>query len=220
MTPCFVPVPGLNGVFTGQLRKLSCTLLRLADGGLCVYSPVAGLEKSLLAQQPDLGPVTAILAPNHYHNKGLKAHVEAFPNAALYASTAATPRLSQITGLEFRPMEGLQAALGAGQVFHEPHGLKTGEVWVQLNGSDARALIVTDAFAAAVRPQGEKNDRVTMLGTFPRYGVSDVAIYTAWASEMLTAAAPTILLPCHGAPVAAADLTSQLIEQVNGLRAP
>ena len=171
--PAPLPVDGLDGVYAARSGKLSCTALRLRDGGLCLYSPVAGLERTLLAQAGELGPVSALLAPNHYHNKGLAAHLEAFPNAALHCSSAAAPRLKKITGLSFGPLETLRPLLVNGHVLHEAVGLKTGEVWVLIPSPAGCALVVTDAFSSATQPPGEICERVTMLGTFPRYGVDD-----------------------------------------------
>lgn len=210
-------VDGLDGVFTARLGKLSCTALRLADGSLCLYSPVAGLKKSLQAQASELGPVSALLAPNHYHNKGLASHVEAFPHAALYCSTAAAPRLTKITGLNFNPLERLKGALADGQILLEPDGLKTGEVWVQITSPAECALVVTDAFSSELQPPGETCDRVTMLATFPRYGIKDRKAYKTWATDLLSAAAPTMLLPCHGSPVRSPVLASQLINHLYAL---
>ena len=96
MTSRFTPIDGLDGVYTARLGKLSCTALRLLDGSLCLYSPVAGLEKTLAGQANEIGAVSALFAPNHYHNKGLAGHTKAFPTAALYCSDTARPRLPYI----------------------------------------------------------------------------------------------------------------------------
>lgn len=206
----FLPVHGLDGVYAAQFGKLSCVALRLLDGSLCLYSPVAGLEKTLKHQTSELGTMSALLAPNHYHNKGLAAHVATFPDAALYCSCAARPRLSKITGLKFDLLDRLKEALPDGQIFHEPHGLKTGEIWVQINSVSECALVVTDAYSSAIQPPGTFGGNVTMLGTFPRYGVKDARTYKTWVAELLSNAAPTMLIPCHGSPVRSPNLTDQL----------
>ena len=206
----FAEVDGLPGVYAARAGKLSAFALRLRDGSLYLYSPVAGLEAVLRGQLDDLGPVTALLAPNHYHNKGLAAHVAAFPDARLYCSAKAHPRLTKITGLAFSPLDDLRSALDERHSLHAPDGLKTGEVWVQVDAGSERALIVTDAFNAPLGRPGSFGDEAGILGTFPRYGVQDAAAYKAWAVPFITAAAPSILMPCHGSPVKAPDLAAQL----------
>ncbi|WP_156875499.1 hypothetical protein [Phaeobacter inhibens] len=211
MTAEFQQVDGFHDLYVGRSNKFSCTAFRMRDGSLCLYSPVAGLETAFARHQSELGEVTALLAPNHYHNKGLSAHIEVFPNATLYCSSAAQPRLSKVTGLTFSTLNRLRERLPAGSDLHEPAGLKSGEVWLQVKSNMDCALAVTDAFNSALLPSGSYADCVSLLGTFPRYGVKDAGSYKIWATEFLTATAPSILLPCHGSPVKSADLITQLI---------
>lgn len=210
MTSGFSAVTGLEGVFVARAGKLSSIALRLRDNSLCIYSPVSGLETILAEQADTLGDVSTLLAPNHYHNKGLAAHVKAFPKASLCCSAAARPRLTQITGLKFAPLDDLTQQLWDGHSVHEPDGLKTGEVWLHAQFDTERALVVTDAFNSALQPPGSYGNTAGLLGTFPRYGVNDAALYTSWATGFLSKANPTMLLPCHGSPVRSADLTQQL----------
>jgi hypothetical protein len=204
-------VKGVDGIYVARLAKLSCTALRLRDGSLCLYNPVAGMETALTQSPHELGDVSALLAPNHYHNKGLKAHVEAFPNATLYCSATAKPRLTKLTGLTFDGLDRLREKLPDGSDLCEPDGLNTGEVWLQVRSRTDCALAVTDAFNAALRPPGVYADQAGLLGTFPRYGIKDAAAYRTWVTEFLATASPSILLPCHGSPVKSEDLTAQLI---------
>lgn len=214
MSAAFQQVDGFPDLYIARLNKLSCTARRMRDGNLCLYSPVAGLEETFAKHQSELGEVTALLAPNHYHNKGLNAHIGVFPNATLYCSSAAQPRLSKVTGLKFSALDQLRGRLPDGSDLHEPDGLKTGEVWLRVKSHMDCALAVTDAFSAAHLPSGNYANCVSRLGTFPRYGVKDAGSYKTWATEFLTATAPSILLPCHGSPVKSADLITQLIDLV------
>lgn len=216
MTSRFTPIDGLDGVYTARLGKLSCTALRLVDGSLCLYSPVAGLEKTLAGQANEIGAASALFAPNHYHNKGLAGHTRAFPTAVLYCSDTARPRLSKTTGLDFDASVKLNAALPTRVTMHEPDGLKTGEVWMVVNSGADCALIVTDAFGSLARPPGEFGQEATLLRGFPRYGIEDAGAYKTWASGILSETAPTILLPCHGSPVRSPDLATQLIGLLDG----
>lgn len=207
----FYEAAGLDGVYIARSGKLSCTALALRNGGLCLYSPVAGLEKSQHKLLTELGGVSALLAPNHYHNKGLKDHANAFPDASVLCSDMAKPRLQKITGLAFEPLDILRAELPDGQTILEPAGLKTGEVWVQIESGSDIAWVVTDAFSARLLATGVYGNSATMLGTFPRYGVKDAGAFKNWVKEQVSSAKPTILLPCHGSPVKASDLGAQLV---------
>lgn len=206
----FSPVDGLDGVYIGRAGKLNCIAFRLQDGSLCLYSPVAGLETSERDSLAKLGGVSMMLAPNHYHNKGLAGHAKAFPNASLVCSESADPRLKKITGLMFDPIDTLRSQLANNQRILEPEGLKTGEVWVEVRTQSETAWIVTDAFSARLHSPGVCAEAPNMLGTFPRYGVKDASVFKDWANRQLSNDRPTILLSCHGSPVNAPDLDVQL----------
>ena len=60
-------------------------VIRLADGGLFVWSPIA-LTAELKAGVDDLGPVRFLVSPNKLHHLFLGAWKEAYPQALLYAS--------------------------------------------------------------------------------------------------------------------------------------
>lgn len=205
----FAPVKGLDAVYIARAGKLHCFALRLRDGGLCLYSPLSGVSAETRDQLESLGGVTALLAPNHYHNKGLQENVDAFPDASLVCSAAAEPRLRKITGLNFSPLAALGARLPEGCDFLEPEGLKTGEVWVRIKSKET-ALIVTDAFSAELLPFGEYAGAPSLLGTFPTYGVRDLAQFRTWTLSLFEKSAPTLLLCCHGSPVKAKALRKQL----------
>lgn len=201
---------GVDGLCVARLGKLSSTILRLQDGSLCIYNPVAGLENQI----GGLGNVSALLAPNHYHNKGLEGHVTAFPDARLYCSATARPRLAKLTGLTFEGLDELKERLADGSALFEPESLKTGEIWLQVQSQTKCALVVTDAFNTPQRSAGARANQVGLLGTFPRYGIKDPGTYKAWATAFLTASAPTNLLPCHGGPVDSVGLTARLLDLV------
>lgn len=63
-------------------------VIRLSDGGLFVWSPVA-LTDELRSAVDQLGPVRHIVAPNHLHDLFLAQWHSAYPEAALHAA----PRL-------------------------------------------------------------------------------------------------------------------------------
>lgn len=207
----FFPVMGHDGLYIARAGRLNCIAFRLLDGSMCLYSPVAGLELSLSDRLEEMGGVSMILAPNHYHNKGLKGHAAAFPHASLICSNKAKPRLTKITGLTFDMLDSLKSRLAGNQRILEPEGLKTGEIWIEFKTGPETAWIVTDAFSAKLHAPGICAKAPLLLGTFPRYGIKDALAYKEWIKRELTAAYPTMLLSCHGSPVKAPDLDAQLI---------
>ncbi|MBN9268389.1 MAG: DUF4336 domain-containing protein, partial [Hyphomicrobium sp.] len=59
-------------------------IIRLSDGGLFIWSPVA-LTQSLGAAVDILGPVRHIVAPNSLHHVFVPDWKRAYPHAKLYA---------------------------------------------------------------------------------------------------------------------------------------
>lgn len=71
--------------FFGFAYPTRMAVIRLADGGLFVWSPVA-LTAALQSETAALGPVRHLVSPNRLHHLYLGAWVRAFPAARLWAS--------------------------------------------------------------------------------------------------------------------------------------
>ena len=71
--------------FFGFPFPTRAAVIRLRDGGIFVWSPVA-LSTSLRAEIDALGPVRHIVAPNKLHNLWLGDWKTAYPGARLYAA--------------------------------------------------------------------------------------------------------------------------------------
>ena len=74
--------------FHGFAYPTRMAVIRLSDGSLFVWSPVA-LSDSLCASVDALGPVHHLVSPNALHHLFLAEWKSAYPAARLYA----TPRL-------------------------------------------------------------------------------------------------------------------------------
>jgi hypothetical protein len=70
------------GIFDYPTRM---AVVRLADGGLWVWSPIE-LDEQLASELEGLGPVRHLVAPNKLHHLYLGAWHERFPAARLYAA--------------------------------------------------------------------------------------------------------------------------------------
>ncbi len=213
----FFPVQEFSGLWSARSATLRCTAIRLKSGGLCLYSPVAGLSAGILESLKALGDVQMLLAPNHYHNKGLKEYHAAFPEAKLCCSVKAKPRLEKITGLTFDTLGDLARDLPDSLQILEPDGLKTGEIWIRVTERDQLAWILTDAFAGPKGKQDDMSDKPELLGTFPKFGVADKEIYSRWVNETLSREAPTLIIPCHGTMISDLNLEKALRAKLTSL---
>lgn len=70
--------------FYGVETGTRMTLVRLADGGLFVHSPVA-LDPETRSAVDALGPVRAVVAPSIFHHLSFGQWIDAYPDAAFFA---------------------------------------------------------------------------------------------------------------------------------------
>jgi hypothetical protein len=70
-------------------------VIRLPDGGLWIWSPVA-LDHQLKWKIDNLGPVRFLVAPNHLHHVFLSDWVEAYPEAQVAAAPGLAEKRSDV----------------------------------------------------------------------------------------------------------------------------
>lgn len=203
------PLDGADGIHMLRKGKHSAALIGLADGSFCLYSPLPNPTEALLGEIREIGAISILLAPNHYHHRGLAAHADAFPDARILCSAGAAARLKTQTGLAFDGLDFLQARLRVDTQVLIPQGLKTGEIWLKARFGTETVWIVCDGFTAPALPDGFA-DAPSILSTFPKYGIKDSGSYADWLGAQLDRNPPTILVPCHGSPVRNRDLGRSL----------
>ena len=95
-----------NRGFVNELGAITSrmTAIRLSNGRLLIHSPVP-LEAALRAAVEDLGPVTALLAPNLYHHLFIAEWKSAFPKARVFGVAGLAAKCRNIN---------FDAELGAG----------------------------------------------------------------------------------------------------------
>ncbi len=206
-----------DGVYTAQKGTSRCVAFRLKSAQLCLYSPVQGLGTAALESLSALGEVTHLLAPNHYHHKGLKEYLEAFPQATICCSQAAKPRIQKQTGLSLTSLEEANLSLPKTMRLLEPEGLKTGEVWAELQVANKTLWVVSDAFRGPKTANGAIADHPELLGTFPSFGIAQKALYFEWLSHQAAEASPTAIIPCHGSIISSATLGPDALKLVSDL---
>jgi hypothetical protein len=207
-----------------DLRMLA---IRLIDGSFMVYSPIPSVDEKIWRALDQMGPVSAILAPNHYHNLGLQPCLRRYGKLRLIAAADAIPRLSKKTALVFETTEALSQLLPKDLKWATPESLKAGEVWlytqtVDGSGSDRKQLlIVCDAFFNMRHAKsGLIHIIFRLAGTypglrvsrlFPLIGAKDLDQYKAWLQAFFARVRPNVLIPAHGDIVEGADLADKLL---------
>jgi len=210
--PSMQNLEGADNVWTVRRGNLRCTAIALADEGLCLYSPVEKASKAFA----DAKAVQFLLAPNHYHNKGISEHVTTYPEAALVCSDAARPRLEKVTGRQFGSLSALSNALPPNVDLVEPDGLKTGEVWMVVRTGKDVVWVVTDTFCGVLE-KGDDAARFGFLKTFPKYGLQDKQRLSTWIGNRLETEVPSIVVPCHGEIVRGANLKPDMLALLDTL---
>ncbi len=185
--------------------SLRTTVLRLTDDSLALFSPTRGLQ-TLIAE---LGSVSMLVAPNHFHHLGLASYAERWPDATIVCSSQAAKRLSKKSAIQnFQSLDALRALLPAHASVLEAPSLRTGEILLRVETELGVAWAVSDAFFnLAAHPRGmaglvcraTRTSKGMRIGrTFTGLAVQDKQTYGAWLRQQLDADRPTLLLPGHG----------------------
>jgi hypothetical protein len=147
-------------------------VVRLADGGLAVLSPVPDAEARRDVAM--LGPVRCLVAPNSFHYGGLASWAAAFPEARVLLAPGLPARRPELpAGDELA--EGAETPL-APALAHTVLGPWRGVSEVAFLHRASRTLILTDA-CFHLREAANARDRLAyrMLGAWQRFGPSRTA---------------------------------------------
>ena len=111
-----VPEPSLSldGLWTfraplavGPLQMgAAMTVLRRADGGLLLHSPIAHSE-ALQEAVESLGPIWGLLAPNSYHHLSLKGWMDACPGTEVFVAPGLLKKRPDLEGAHIAEGDGL-----------------------------------------------------------------------------------------------------------------
>lgn len=84
-----------SSVILGITLPCRSTLIRLASGGLLVHSPPP-LDQAARAALEQLGPVTAVIAPNSLHHSYVPENAMAFPGAQVFLAPGLAERIAKL----------------------------------------------------------------------------------------------------------------------------
>ena len=202
-------------------QRVRMTVIGLGGGDLLVVSPGVPVSDAAWDRLAGWGRPRFLLAPNKFHNLGLRGWRERFPAARVVADPRALPRLRRkFPELEIDDLAPLVAALPAGVRLLSPASAKQGETWVSVETAAGAAWVVADAIVNETRlPGGALGLLMRALGFraglltnpfFKRVFLGDRAAYRRWISAELARDRPVLLIPAHGAPLRDPDLASRL----------
>lgn len=209
------------GLFTYERKEdgvsvLRATAVRLVDGSLCVVSPIVKTPEADHDWLREAGGVSMLLAPNHFHNLGLRSFVKRHDAVAV----AVSPRVTKVTGVETSAIEALRERLPQHVRLMAVPGTKTGEVWLSVATERGPAWVVGDAFVHFPRtPMSRFGALAWCLGlspglkaspTFKWIALADRPGFVGWAREQLSSDAPGVLVPAHGEILSGPGLAGQL----------
>jgi len=180
--------------------------LKLRDGTWLVISPPSESPNDIYDELDRQGGVSALVAPNAYHNRGQPAWRLRFPNAVSYAPVGARSRLSTKTpGIEYRPLDELARIL-------VPEGMKSPDVMFQIPATLGAVWWMGDQFS-----NSSVSDQIWPLRLLARFVGSGLGyrcnskpelVYVqdrvAWLGSIRAALEklpPTVVIPAHGDPV-------------------
>lgn len=191
---------------------------KLADGSVAVTSPATNVEKSVLDALAELGPVSAIVAPNGFHHLGVAKWREAFPKARVYASkeTAARVAKKNPQAGAFDDLAELVGRTGPDVGFVVVPESKAGETWVWAKTDAGYVWFVSDTLANI--PRLPPNPFVKLLfwmtKSAPGYRVFHLALgflvkdkkaTLRRFADALAERPPAVVVPAHGPPIDGPD---------------
>ena len=194
--------------FLGMQLTTTMTVLRLGDGNLLLYSPVA-LTQARQSAIEALGPVAHLYAPNLFHHRWIGEWAAAFPSARLHAPVGLAKKRGDLRIDRIHNAAPEPAFAG---VLEERHidGFRLEESVVVYR--PAGTLVVADLVHNVGRPQHRwTNFYSRTMGFYDRVALSRMIRWTAFTDraaarrslDELLARPFDRLIVGHGAPLAA-----------------
>ena len=185
---------------------------KLQDRTWLVLSPPSAAPPCVYDALDQQGGVSALVAPNAYHNRGQRAWRERFPRAVSYAPRGAISRLSNRTpSVGYRPIEELAQKLWPARVLL-PDGMKSPDIMFQIPTHVGNIWWMGDQFS-----NSGVSDQIWLLRLLSRFLGSGLGyrcnskpelVYVrdraAWLGSIRAALEelpPTVVVPAHGDPV-------------------
>jgi hypothetical protein len=163
--------------FIGLRVTATMAVLRLADGSLLLYSPVA-MTPDRRAAVEAIGPVAHLYAPNTFHHRWIGEWASAFPSARLHAPASLAKKRPDLR--INRPLGDAPEPAFAGVVDEVPiHGFRLEETVLVYR--PANALVVADIVHNIGQPQhGWTKFYTRLMGFYDRVALSRMIQWTGF----------------------------------------
>lgn len=89
----------VEGEMPGFAPSRRMTVVRLSDGRLVIYSPIA-LEQAAMTELEGFGSVALIVAPNGFHRLDVPAFAERYPDARVLCPAASRARVAEVSRVD------------------------------------------------------------------------------------------------------------------------
>lgn len=89
-------VDAVSKVAPGFHLPVRCTVVKLSDGGLLLYSPIRFTDE-VVSEIKKLGEVSTLFAPNLYHNSFIASAQQHFPSAKLVGPSGMQKRVKRLS---------------------------------------------------------------------------------------------------------------------------
>ena len=203
---------------------LANTLAIGVNGGLVLVSPPCNAAPEVFEVLSAYGPVVGLVASNAFHHMGLQEWHARFPDAVVAAPAQSVERVKKKTGIgRIVALADADVLRSEGVEFVDMPHFKTGEVLVRAKTAKGSYWYVTDvvmnmaklpknplarlAFKIANAGPGLKFNNVAAL-----FMMKEKAAVKSWLASEIRKAPPTMLIPCHGAPIEMNAVGSPLLE--------
>ena len=87
--PTFQMLPDVTGLYVARSGKAWSAAISVSADEVALYSPLPSMGQATVESLQAIGKVAYVIAPNHYHNKGVAQARKLFPRAKLVCSAAA-----------------------------------------------------------------------------------------------------------------------------------
>ena len=182
---------------------------RTRDGGLLIISPPLGLSTAAREKLKSHGNVTRVIAPNGLHWMGVPGLIEDFPEARVYAPSAALARVQKrLPDIHVRNLDPLAQELTDGVSVEEVPGFRFGDTWLKVPTEEGGIWYVSDCclnmpkLPSAWLPRllfkwTASGPGFALNGVGLRFMLKDKASYRQWFLEQL-GEEPRAIVPAHG----------------------
>lgn len=199
----------------------NCFVVRIAEDELAIISPPCHLSAADFEALEQHGRVTAMVAPNGFHNVGLPEFHRRYPAAVFHASAKAAARIAKRCPelVAAQPLEALQSRLPDHVKIFDGEQLSTpdlfarvesprGTIWysndVLVNLAELpSAFVLRWLFKLTRSAPGFRVNRLVLKFLRPKAG------FAAWLREQFEAHPPAIVVPGHGMPITGPEVAAQ-----------